>query len=65
MRRALTKNQVVARKPTGEEVALESAESLGPEELGVLAERLTTASNRLEAARIKQRLTRGFYGTSF
>jgi hypothetical protein len=61
----------VARKPTGEEVALETAElavlegkgnRLGPEELGLLAKRLAAASNPVEAARIKERLTRGFYG---
>ena len=57
--------------PTGEEVALETAElavlegkgnRLGPEELGLLAKRLAGASNPVEAARIKERLTRGFYG---
>ena len=61
----------MARKPTGEEVALETAElavlegkgnRLGPEELGLLAKRLAAASNPVEAARIKERLTRGFYG---
>jgi len=61
----------VARKPTGEEVAIETAElavlegkgnRLGPKELGVLAKRLAAASNPVEAARIKERLTRGFYG---
>lgn len=71
VRQALTGSRVVARKPTGEEVALETAElavlegkgnRLGPEELGVLAKRLSAASNPVEAARIKERLTRGFYG---
>ncbi len=71
VRQALTGNQVVARRPTGEEVALETAElavlegkgnRLGPEELGLLAKRLAAASNPVEAARIKERLTRGFYG---
>jgi hypothetical protein len=71
VRQALTGNQVVARKPTGEEVALETAElavlegkgnRLGPEELGLLAKGLAAASNPVEAARIKERLTRGFYG---
>jgi len=51
MRKALTGSQVVAGKPT-----------LSPEEFGVLAERLTTTSNPVEAARIKEPLTRGFYG---
>jgi len=71
VRQALTGSRVVARKPTGEEVALETAElavlegkgnRLGPEELGFLAKQLVATSNPVEAARIKERLTRGFYG---
>jgi hypothetical protein len=71
VRQALTGSQVLARKPSGEEVALETAElaalegrgnRLGPEELGLLAKRLAAASNPVEAARIKERLTRGFDG---
>lgn len=71
VRQAITGSRVVARKPNGEEVALETAElavlegkgnRLGPEELGLLAERLAAASNPVEAAEIKERLTRGFYG---
>ena len=71
LRQALTGSRVVARKPTGEEVAIETAElavledngnRLSPEELGLLAKRLAAASNPVEAARIKERLTRGFYG---
>ena len=71
VRQALTGSRVVARKPSGEEVALETAElaflegkgnRLGPEELGLLAKKLAAASNPVEAAQIKERLTRGFYG---
>ncbi|MGA9628382.1 MAG: hypothetical protein WBL65_28420 [Bryobacteraceae bacterium] len=71
VRQALTGNRVVARKPTGEEVAIETAElavlegkgnRLGPEELGLLAKQLAAASNPVEAARTKERLMRGFYG---
>lgn len=60
-----------ARKPTGEEIAIETAElavlegkgnRLSPAELGLLAKRLAKTSNPVEAARIKERLTRGFYG---
>lgn len=71
VRQALTGGKVVVRKPTGEEVALETAELaalegkgnlLSPEELGILAKQLASASEPIEAARIKERLTRGFYG---
>lgn len=71
VRQALTGSRVVARKPTGEEVAIETAElallegkgnRLSPEELGGLAKLLASASTPEEAARIKERLTRGFYG---
>ena len=71
VRQALTGSCVVARKPTGEEVAIETAElavlegkgnRLSPEELGLLAKRLAAAANPVEAARIKERLTRCFYG---
>ena len=60
----------MTRKPTGEEVAREKAElavlegkgnRLGPEELGFLAKRLAAASNPVDAVRIKERLTRGFF----
>jgi hypothetical protein len=71
VRQALTGSRVIARKPTGEEVAIETAElallegkgnRLSPEELGLLAKELAAASNPVEAARLKERLTRGFYG---
>ena len=71
VRHALTGSQVVARKPTGEEVGLETAElavlegkgnRLSAEELGLLSKRLAAAKNSAEAARLKESLTRGFYG---
>src|SRR5260221_3165593 len=71
VRQALTGSRVVARKPSGEEVALETAElavlegkgnRLRPAELGLLAKRLAAASNLVEAARIREQITRGFYG---
>src|SRR6266487_6861108 len=71
VRQALTGSRVVARKPTGEEVTLETSElavlegkgnRLGPEELGLLAKQLASAVDPIDAARIKERLTRGFYG---
>lgn len=71
VRQALTGASVVARKPTGEEVALETAElsalegkgnRLSSEEIGLLAKQLASASDPIDAARLKERLTRGFYG---
>ena len=71
VRQAITGGRVVARRPTGEEVTLETAElavlegkgvRLSPEGLGGLAKRLATAANPVEAAQIRERLTRGFYG---
>jgi len=71
VRQAITGARVVARKPTGEEVTLETAELaalegpahlLSPSELRVLAKKLSAASDPAEAARIRERMTRGFYG---
>ena len=71
VRQALTGSKVVARKPSGEEVALETAEltalegsgnRLSPEELGLLAKELAAATDPAQAARRRERLTRGFYG---
>ncbi len=71
VRQMVTGARVVARKPTGEEVELETPEitaleskgqRLGPEELGLLAKSLASATDPQEAARLRERLTRGFYG---
>ncbi len=71
IRQAITGGLVVSRKPTGEEVVLETAELaavegqgqlLTPGELRVLAKKLAGAKDPVEAARLKERLTRGFYG---
>lgn len=71
VRHALTGSRVVARKATGEEVSLETVElsalegrgsRLSPEELALVAEQLAAASDPIEAARLRERLTRGFYG---
>ena len=71
VRQTLIGSKVVARKPSGEEVALETAElsalegrghRLSAKELGRLAKELAAAPNSVEAGRIKERLARGFYG---
>ena len=71
IRQAMTGAQVVARKPNGEEIALETPElsalealgqKLTPEELGLLSTKLAEATDEVEAARLRERLTRGFYG---
>lgn len=71
VRQTITGARVVARKPTGEEVALETPElsalegqghRLSPEELGLLAKKLASAKDPVEAAHLRERLTRGFYG---
>lgn len=71
LRQAVTGSRVVARKPSGDEVTLETPELarlegqgilLSPKELRLLAKRLTRASTPAEAARLRERLTRGFYG---
>ncbi len=71
VRHAVTGARVVARKPSGEEVELETPElasleakghRLGPDELGLLAKRLANAKSPNEAARIRESITRGFYG---
>ena len=71
VRHAVTGAHVIARKPTGEEVELETPEltsleaqgcRLSPEELGLLAKKLAKAKNPEEAARVRELITRGFYG---
>ena len=71
VRQAVTGARIVAREPTGEETELETPElsaleskghRLGPEELGLLANRLAATHDLKEAARLRQRITRGFYG---
>lgn len=71
VRQALTGSSVVARKATGEEVSIQTPElavlegkgsRMSPEELGTWAKRLVATDDPDEAARVKERLTRGFYG---
>jgi len=71
VRQAVTGAKVIARKPTGEEVELQTPElvsleakghRLSPEELGLLAKRLADTKNPIEAARLSESITRGFYG---
>ena len=71
VRQAATGAHVIARKQTGEEVTLETPElaslesrasKLSPKEMGVLARKLAKSSDPVEAAKLKERLARGFYG---
>jgi len=71
VRHAVTGARVIARKPTGEEVELETPElacleaqghRLSPEELGLLAKKLASATSAEGAARLRELITRGFYG---
>lgn len=71
IRHAVTGARIIARKPSGEEVELETPElsalearghRLSPKELGALARKLAVAKDPVEAARLRERLTRGFYG---
>jgi hypothetical protein len=71
VRQAVIGARVVARRPTGEEVVLETpelsaleaeAQKLSPEELGVLARQLAAATDPDTAARLRERISRGFYG---
>ena len=71
LRQTIAGNRVVSRKANGEEFILETAELailegrnhlLSPKELGLLAGRLAETDDATEAAGIKERLTRGFYG---
>ena len=71
VRQAVTGARVVARKPNGEEVSLETAELaalegqgslLSPRELRLLGRKLARAKDAFEAARLRERMTRGFYG---
>src|SRR5260370_104166 len=68
---AITGSCVVARKATGEEVAIETAElylleghrnRLSPGALGVGAKRLAAAPHPVEAGLIQARVARGCYG---
>ncbi len=71
VKQVITGARVTARKPTGEEVVLETPELgaleskaslLNPEEIGALARKLARCSDPAEAERMKERLVRGFYG---
>src|SRR5208337_3210796 len=71
VRQLVTGARIVAREPTGEETELETPElaaleskghRLSPEELGLLAGRLAASRDPKEAARLRRRITRGFYG---
>jgi hypothetical protein len=63
--------RILARKPSGEEVELQTPElaavsskgqRLEPSELALLAETLSKAKDPKEAAILREQITRGFYG---
>ena len=71
VRQAITGAKIVARKPTGDELSLETPElaalegkgsKLSPKELRLLGKELAATTDPAQAARLKERLTRGFYG---
>ena len=71
VRQAISGARIVARKRTGEEVTLVTAELaalegeghyLSPEDLGILAKQVFKAKDPSEAVLLRERLTRGFYG---
>ncbi len=71
VRQAITGARVVARTAAGEEIVLETPElaslegrghALSPRELRLLAKKLAAARDPVAAARLKERITRGFYG---
>jgi len=71
VRQAVTGARVVARKPSGEEVAIETAELsalearaqlLSPAELRALGRKLASVKDSAQAAALRERMTRGFYG---
>jgi|ERR1041385_208955 hypothetical protein len=71
VKQVITGAKVLARKPSGEEVTLETPELgaleskvslLTSEEIGALSKRLARCKDPQEAERLKERLVRGFYG---
>jgi hypothetical protein len=63
--------RITARKPSGDEVSLETPELgvleskaalMTPKELGQLGDKLARCEDPEEAERVKERLARGFYG---
>jgi len=71
VQQAISGSTILARKPSGDEVTLTTPElqrlegkgrKLSPKELGLLAKRLEKLADPAEAARIKEQMTRGFYG---
>jgi hypothetical protein len=71
VKQIITGARITARRPTGEEVTLETPElgaleskaiHMTPEEIGALSKKLARCSDPVEAERLKERLVRGFYG---
>lgn len=71
IKQSVTGARITARKPTGEEVCLETPELgalesraglMTPEDLGRLAQKLAECTNPNGAERVKEHVVRGFYG---
>ena len=71
VRQIIAGAKVTSRKPSGEEITLETPElgaleskasRMTPEEIGVFAKKLSECKDPHEAERLKERLVRGFYG---
>ncbi len=71
VKQRITGAKVTARRPSGEEVMLETPELgilesrsglLTPEEIGALSRQLAACTDPVQAERLKERITQGFYG---
>ena len=71
VKQIVTGAKITSRRPSGEEIVLETPELgaleskaslLIPEEIGVLSKKLSECTDPREADRLKEQLVRGFYG---
>ena len=71
VRQILTGAKITSRRPSGEEIVLETPELgaleskasfMTPEEIGAVSKKLSECTDPREADRLKEQLVRGFYG---